>query len=373
MKPLQVAHLDLKRLNASFGDELHEATRAVIDSGWYIRGESVKRFESEFAHYCGVPCCVGVGTGLDAITMIFKALIQQGRLNLADEVLVPANTFIASILGIQAAGLTPVLVDPNPNTHNLDVESLQKGYQKRTRAILVVHLYGRIAPMDEILEFASSHNLLVIEDAAQAHGALLKDKRAGSFGIAAAFSFYPAKNLGALGDGGAVVSTDPSLANLVREIGNYGSSQKYVSDIIGTNSRLDEIQASILSVKRNRLDADNQVRRTIAAQYVSQIQNPAVILPEVPPAHQHVWHQFVVQCAKRDVLQNHLAASEVQTQVHYPIAPHQQKAFSKHPLHSSSLPVSEFLAKHVLSLPMDPCMTQEEIEHVIRSVNDFSP
>lgn len=370
MKPLQVAHLDLRRLNASFGDELHNASRSVIDSGWYIRGESVKRFENEFAQYCGVPCCVGVGNGLDAITMIFKALIQQGKLNLADEVLVPANTFIASILGIQAAGLIPVLADPNPNSYNLDVESLQKGYQKRVRAILVVHLYGRIAPMDEILDFASSHGLLVIEDAAQAHGALYKNKRAGSFGIASAFSFYPGKNLGALGDGGAVTTSDPQLAEIVRALGNYGSLQKYVNLYQGCNSRLDELQAAILSIKLARLDHDNACRSAVASQYLKKIKHPLIQLPTPGIVKEHVWHLFVVRSPERDALQNHLQKRGVETQIHYPIPPHLQQAFCG-VFANIQLPITEAISETVLSLPMSPLMEDYEMEAVIQAVNSF--
>lgn len=370
MKSLQIAHLDLKRLNASFGEELHNASKSVIDRGWYIRGESVKRFEHEFAQYCGVSCCVGVGNGLDAITLTFKALIQQGKLKPADEVLVPANTFIASILGIQAAGLIPVLVDPNPNTFNLDVDSLQKGYQKRVRAILVVHLYGRIAPMDEILDFASSHGLLVIEDAAQAHGAMHKNKRAGSFGIASAFSFYPAKNLGALGDGGAVTTSDPQLAEIVRALGNYGSHQKYVNLYQGCNSRLDELQAAILSVKLARLDQDNARRSVVASRYLQNMKHPLLQLPTPGLAKEHVWHLFVVRSPNRDALQNHLLNLGVETQIHYPIPPHLQQAFCEN-FANAQLPITEALSKTVLSLPISPLMEEHEMEAVIQAVNSF--
>jgi dTDP-4-amino-4,6-dideoxygalactose transaminase len=286
-------------------------------------------------------------------------------------VIVPANTFIASILGIQAAGLIPILAEPNPKSHNLSVSTISDALTSNVRAILVVHLYGRIAPMDEILAFAESRDLLVLEDAAQAHGAMLGSRRAGSFGIAAAFSFYPAKNLGALGDAGAVVTSDGQLAGLVRELGNYGSQKKYVCDQLGVNSRLDEMQAAMLSVKLSRLDIDNAKRRSIAGQYVAGMHNVRVKTPQIPEGEQHVWHQFVVECNHRDSLQNFLLEHGVQTQVHYPIPPHQQRAFEGCPIASLRFPVTELLALTVLSLPMDPCMSSEEIEHVIRSVNAF--
>ena len=378
---MKVPFYSLDYVNDSLGRGLQAAFGKVLDSNWFIRGASCGEFENAFAGYCGVRHGVGVGNGFDALTLMLRAAILQGLLKRGDEVLVPANTFIASVLAVTAAGLVPVLVEPDRATCNMDPSKLEGACSPRTKAILVVHLYGRIADMDAICKFAQSRGLLLFEDCAQAHGACLADdRRAGSFGLAAAFSFYPTKNLGALGDGGMVVSNDASLAEMVRMLSNYGSARKYENCYLGVNSRLDEIQAALLQEKLPHLDSWNSRRREIAERYRHGITNPQIECPQAPTVPEsHVYHLFVVQCKRRDELQEFLNARGVETLVHYPVPPHLQQAYTEirtteplSELRHGELPVTESLAKCVLSLPMGPGLRDDEISYVIDSLNEFA-
>lgn len=347
--------------------EIKGAMERVFMSGWYILGREVESFETEFAEYCGVGYCVGVANGLDALALIMRAYgFGQG-----DEVLVPSNTYIATILSISACGATPVLVEPDLSTYNLDPTLIEQHITAKTRAIMVVHLYGYCAPMKEIMDIAARHNLKVIEDCAQAHGASLHGIKVGAWGHAAAFSFYPGKNLGALGDAGAVTTDDGALAKRIRIMRNYGSEQKYVNTVKGTNSRLDELQAAILRAKLPFLDAENAIRRSIAMTYLERVASPLVGLPMVPRANglAHVWHVFVVRTRDRDKLQRHLYSEGIQTLVHYPIPPHKQAAYSE--WNERSHPISEKIHREVLSLPIGPTMDEGEVMAVIDSVNRY--
>lgn len=365
-----IPFLDLKALNlrfeAGFGDALHE----VLGRGWYVKGEQVRAFESEWAAFCGVAHCVGVGNGLDALTLVLRAWIELGRLAPGDEVILPANTFIATALAVSQAGLVPVLVDPDAGDGNLSVAAAAAAITPRTRVLLPVHLYGRLADMEGFRALAQAHGLLLLEDAAQAHGAGLHGRAAGGFGDAAAFSFFPGKNLGALGDGGAVVTDDAELAACVASLGNYGSSRKYHHDRQGLNSRLDELQAAFLRVKLRHLAADNAERDQLARRYCEGIDNPLITLPGLPSAgERHAWHLFVVRCAARDALQAHLRAAGVETLVHYPLPIHRQRAYSD--AQWPPLPVAESLADTVLSLPLYPGLAGQQ--RVIDACNAFRP
>ncbi|WP_285406557.1 DegT/DnrJ/EryC1/StrS family aminotransferase [Luteibacter sp. ME-Dv--P-043b] len=365
-----VPFLPLGQINARFADELKAAAARVIDSGWYVLGDELAAFEREFADYCGVACAVGVGNGLDALSLILRAYKQLGMLHDGDEVIVPANTFIASFLAISQNGLVPVPVEPDPQTFNLDPQRAGAAIGRRTRAIMAVHLYGQLADMDALGELARRHGLLLIEDAAQAHGALdAQGRRAGAFGDAAAFSFFPTKNLGALGDAGAVVTDDAQLAACVAAQRNYGSVEKYVHPQQGLNSRLDEMQAALLRVKLRYLDSDTAVRRRVAARYRAGLRHPQILVPSTPEEGRHVWHLFVVRCRLRASLQRHLRARGIQTQVHYPTAPHRQPAYAS--LRALSLPVTERLQDEVLSLPMGPTLGDADIDRVIAACASF--
>ena len=366
-----VSYLDLKRVNASFEPALSAAVNRAVRSGWYLFGENVRRFEQDFAAYCGTGHCVGVGNGLDALTLIFMGYVSMGCMRAGDEVIVPANTYIASILAVLRAGLKPVLCEPEWDTCNIDPEKIEPLVSGRTKAIMAVHLYGRSCRMDEIREVARRHGMLVVEDCAQAHGVLYKGKRAGALGDAAGFSFYPGKNLGALGDAGAVTTDDAELAARVRMLANYGSSAKYVHPYVGINSRMDELQAAVLGVKLPRLDEDNRRRREVALKYVKGICHPHVALPRMEEdAERQVFHVFTVFCKERDALQRHLSAQGIQTLVHYPIPPHQQGALAAFgQLH---LPVTERIHREELSLPVSPCLTEGEVEEVVAAVNRFN-
>ena len=371
---MHVPFYSLDYVNRDLGPSLGEAIKAVVRSNWFIRGTRCYGFEEAFAAYCGVKESVGVGNGLDALTLILRASIILGRMSEGDEVIVPANTFIATVLAVRAAGLVPVLVEPDRKTCNLDVNRLQEACSEKTRAILAVHLYGRLADMPAICEFAKSRNILVFEDAAQAHGAIGGAKQLLS--SAAAYSFYPTKNLGALGDGGAVVTDDIELAQVVRSLGNYGSEQKYVNRYVGVNSRLDEVQSAILLTKLSYLEAWNRRRQEIAARYCAEIKNPLVRstpYPQVPESH--VWHVFPVFCESRDDLQGFLKAHGVETLIHYPIPPHLQQAFagaqSRGEIRHGSLPVTEELARTELSIPMGPSLTDDQVAYVIDTINSY--
>ena len=364
-----IKYFDLQRISDSFEPEISDVMIRVVRSGWYLQGEENQLFEEAFADYCGTTCCVGVGNGLDALTLIFMAYCELGEMQSGDEVIVPANTYIASILAVIRAGMKPVFCEPSLLSCNIAPEKIESLITSRTRAILPVHLYGRCADMQPIKDIARRHNLKVVEDAAQAHGAICHGKRTGSLGDAAGFSFYPAKNLGALGDGGAVTTNDEALAMMVRSIANYGSSAKYVHLYKGINSRLDEIQAAVLRLKLARLDIDNERRRMIARQYISGIRNPLLTLPQIDDWQQHVFHIFPVFSSCRDKLQAFLAEAGIQTQIHYPIPPHKQGALVEYA--SLSLPVTEKIHCEELSLPMSPLMTDEEVEQVILTINRF--
>lgn len=364
-----IKYLDLKRVSDSFEPELSETVRQVVCSGWYLQGERVACFEQEFARYCGTDFCVGTGNGLDALTLIFSAYCELGVMKAGDEVIVPANTYIASILAVIRAGLVPVLCEPHPDSCNINPDCLEALVNERTRAILPVHLYGRCADMDGVNRVARKYGLKVVEDMAQAQGACWKGRRAGSLGDAAGVSFYPGKNLGALGDAGAVLTSDAALARMVRAIANYGSEQKYVHRYKGVNSRLDEIQAAVLSLKLKRLDADNARRRVLAHRYLSEIRNPKVRLPWADNFDGHVFHIFTLFCTERDRLQDWLAGQGIQTLIHYPTPPHHQEALRE--LSGCVLPVSERIHREELSLPLYPQLRDDEAVRIIDAVNRF--
>lgn len=369
-----IPFLDLKAINEQYRSSLIEAVARVIDSGWYIQGPEVAAFESEFADYCGTKHCIGVGNGLDALTLTLRAWIELGRLNEGDEVIVPANTYIATILAITENRLKPVLVEPDERTYNLCPVKTAAAITSRTKAIVAVHLYGKLAPMPELMQLAEENDLLVLEDSAQAHGAAISGKKAGNWGHASGFSFYPGKNLGALGDAGAVTTNDDELAATIRALGNYGSHKKYENIYQGVNSRLDELQAAILRVKLKCLDAEKSRRREIAMAYAKGIKHPAISHPIPANSSQislenHVFHLYVIRTAKREALQAHLGKVGVQTLIHYPIPPHRQQAYAK--WNDQSYPLTEAIHRQVLSLPVSPVMTDEQVEAVIYACNGF--
>jgi dTDP-4-amino-4,6-dideoxygalactose transaminase len=364
-----VQFLDLKAINSQYRDELVTAATRVIESGWYIQGAEVKAFEEEFATYCGTKDCIGVANGLDALTLTLRAWKEMGKLKEGDEVIVPANTYIASILAITENRLKPILVEPDEATFNLCPQKTAAAITPNTKAILAVHLYGRISPMPEIMKLANENDLLVLEDAAQAHGASIGGRKAGSWGHAAGFSFYPGKNLGALGDAGAVTTSDKQLAKTIRALGNYGSHKKYENLYQGVNSRLDEIQAAMLRVKLKYLDNEIEHRRNTAEYYCKHIENSEVRSPALEARESHVWHLFVVRSVQRRALQQHLAEQGIQTLIHYPVPPHQQQAYNN--WNEQRYAVSEEIHEQVLSLPIGPTIGMEEIEQVVRHVNGF--
>ena len=366
---MEVPFLDLKEVHARYADELKAAAARVIDSGRYVLGEELDAFEREFAIYCGMRHAVGVGSGLDALALILRGYLGLGALAEGDEVIVPGNTFIASFLAISGNRLVPVPVEPDPATFNLDPACVAAAIGPRTRAIMAVHLYGQLADMPALAALAKRHGLLLIEDAAQAHGATSGGRKAGAFGDAAAFSFFPAKNLGALGDGGAVVTCDARLAERVAALRNYGSDTKYHHLFQGINSRLDEIQAALLRVKLRHLDDDLARRRRVAQRYREGIRHPQILLPEVACEERHAWHLFVVRCHRRDALKQHLQAQGVQSQVHYPVPPHCQPAYAE--LCELRLPLTERLHREVLSLPLGPSLGDVAVERVIEACNAF--
>ena len=395
---MKIPFLDLKQVNAPYMDALKEAASAVVESGWYIRGSYCEKFEKEFASYCGFAHGVGVGNGLDALTLMLRASIELGRLNPGDEILVPANTYIATVLAVNAAGLVPVLVEPDEKTFNIDPAKLADACTEKTRGILAVHLYGRLADMPAIWRFASERGLLVFEDAAQSHGAFLDERRGSTSSptetrderkvvksAAIAYSFYPTKNLGALGDAGMVVTDDAKLANVVRMLGNYGSEKKYVNKYRGVNSRLDEIQAAFLLAKLPHLDAWNARRREIAARYVNEVKNSLFRLPEIPAdPREHVWHVFTIRTpdrAIRDALQRYLETRGIGTLVFYPIPPHLQEAYAARPDgtnfllptsgFSAKFPITEAMADTVISIPASQVLTDDEVFEIIGALNEF--
>lgn len=361
--------LDLKSINKQYQQEFKEAFARVIDSGWYILGDELAQFENEFATFCGTKHAIGVANGLDALNLVLRAWKELNRLQAGDEVIVQANTYIASILAITENDLVPILVEPDPLTYNLDPRIVRAAITSKTRAILPVHLYGQLSPMPELMEIAAQHDLLVLEDCAQAHGAEINGKRAGSWGDAAGFSFYPGKNLGALGDAGAITTNSDELAQTLRALRNYGSHKKYENIYEGVNSRLDEIQAAMLRVKLNYLVSETTRRQNIAARYLTEMNNIAITLPHLTEEKAHVWHLFVIRSKKRSELQAYLTEQGVQTLIHYPIPPHKQQAYSV--WNNISLPLTEQIHEQVLSLPLDPTMTDQTVTEVIKAINGF--
>jgi len=368
-KASPIPFLDLKSINMQYFNEYEKAFDDVIRSGWYIQGTQVKAFEQEFADYCETKHCIGVANGLDALTLIIKAYKEMGVMQIGDEVIVPANTYIASILAISENGLTPVLVEPDIQTYNIDPALIEAKITEKTKAIMAVHLYGQVAAMNEINTIAKQHNLKVIEDSAQAHGAIYNGKRTGNLGNASGFSFYPGKNLGALGDGGAITTNDDQLAEIVRALGNYGSHKKYENKYQGVNSRLDEIQAAFLRVKLKQLDNEIQKRREIAGVYLENINNENIMLPYVNDQQAHVWHLFVIRTKNRDELQKYLLGNGIQTMIHYPISAHNQNAYKS--WCEQSFPTTEKLQNEVLSLPISPVINVNEVKKIASGVNEY--
>ncbi len=365
-----IEYLSLKSITDLHADEINEAVTRVVNSGQYLQGKEIARFESDYASYIGTKYCVTCGNGLDALTLILMGYKEMGKLKEGDEVLVPANTYIASILSITACGLCPVLVEPNPDTLQLDERLLRQAFTNRTKALMLVHLYGRCAYTEGIADFCRQEGLLLIEDNAQAHGCLYGEVRTGALGNAAAHSFYPGKNLGALGDAGAVTTNDEELANIVKALGNYGSSRKYVFPYQGKNSRMDEIQAAVLNVKLPYLDKENERRKTIARYYDLHITNKFVKVPYVSaPSADNVYHIYPLRSKQRDRLQNHLQVNGIHTVIHYPIPPHQQQCYREwNQLH---FPITEAIHQEELSLPCHQALTDEEIQRIVECVNNF--
>ena len=358
-----IKFLDLHAINERFRPEIDARIKQVLDAGWYLQGKQNELFSAHFADFCGTKYALGVANGLDALNLIIRAYgFGQG-----DEIIVPANTYIASILAISENGCTPVLIEPDINTYNIDPSLIESCITPKTKAIMVVHLYGQAVQMEAILALAKKYNLKVIEDSAQAHGALYQGKRVGNLGDASAFSFYPGKNLGALGDGGAITTNDHELYEKIRALANYGSHVKYENLHKGVNSRLDEIQAAVVDVKLAHLDADNARRREIAAYYCENIKNPLIILPKAHEAAAHAWHVFVVRCEKRAALQAYLAEQGIQTLIHYPKPPHKQEAYKE--WNTMSFPITEKIHAEVLSLPISPVLSDDDALKIVESLN----
>lgn len=366
---MQVPFLSLHDVTKKYESEIHEAALRVIDSGWYLQGSENEKFEKDYANYIGTKYCIGCANGLDALIWIFKAYIELGIMKKGDEVIVPANTYIATILAITENGLVPVLVEPNINTYQIDENLIESKITSKTKAITIVHLYGQCAYTTKIGELCKKYNLKLIEDNAQAHGCLFGNLKTGSIGDAAGHSFYPGKNLGALGDAGAVTTNDELLAKTIRSLANYGSQKKYVFQYCGRNSRLDEIQAAILDVKLKHLDKDIALRKSVAKRYISNINNPKIVLPKINDWNSHVFHIFPILCENRDALQNYLTQKEIGTNIHYPIPPHKQECYKE--WNNLSLPVTEKIHNQELSLPMSPCLTDEQVDYVIEELNKW--
>ena len=364
-----VKYSDLTKNTTRYSAEIEEAVRRVVNSGWYLRGKETERFEKDFAAYIGTTHCVGCGNGLDALTLILRAYVEMGVMTEGDEVIVPANTYIASILAVTENKLVPVLVEPDIETLQINDRLIEQAITERTKAIMIVHLYGRCAYTDKIGELCRKYNLKLIEDNAQGHGCSYNGIHTGALGDAAGHSFYPTKNLGALGDAGAVTTNDSELAGMIRSLGNYGSAKKYVFDHIGRNSRIDEIQAAVLDVKLKYLDEDNQMRRNKALLYIQKIDNKSIKVPSENYWKNSVFHIFPILCEKRDELKTYLSDHGVQTEVHYPIAPHKQKCYEAWA--SLSLPVTEQIHRQELSLPMSPALDDNDQDYVIELLNNF--
>jgi dTDP-4-amino-4,6-dideoxygalactose transaminase len=374
LPPNMIKFLDLHKINLPYQAAFQEKMQQVLDKGWFILGDEVKTFESNFATYCGTKYCICVGNGLDALVLIFKAYIQLGKLQKGDEVIVPANTYIASILAILQADLVPVLVEPKLETFNINPSLIATKITSKTKAILAVHLYGQLAEMEAINAIANQYNLLVIEDSAQAHGAISNQKsQIKNQQSCAAYSFYPGKNLGALGDAGAITTNDDELAKVLFAIRNYGSEQKYHNEYMGVNSRLDELQAAFLNVKLPHLDSENELRRVIAKRYLDGIKNDKIILPTWDYTQNHVFHLFVIRTENRQEMQAYLKQNNIETLIHYPIPPHQQRAFASETSgwNTVSFPITEKIHNEVLSLPISPVMSADEVDYVIQVLNQY--
>lgn len=364
-----VRFLDLEAINAVYAEKIEEALLRVARSGWYLRGKELRSFEEEYARYIGCRHAIGCGNGLDALRLILRAYMEMGVLREGDEVIIPANTYIASVLAVTDNGLKPVFVEPNEETLQIDDTLIEQAITSRTRVVMIVHLYGRCAYTEHVGELCRKYNLLLVEDNAQAHGARFNSRRTGALGHAAGHSFYPGKNLGALGDAGCVTTNDDELAAVVRALGNYGSEEKYVCKYAGYNSRLDELQAAVLAVKLPHLDEDNMRRASVAECYYKEVRNPLVRLPRYVDPVSNVYHLFPVFCEERDRLRSYLMERGVETLIHYPIAPHQQNCYREYA--HLSLPITERMHRTELSLPISPFMTQDEVRVVIEAVNDF--
>lgn len=366
-----IKFLDLKNLNLRFSNEFKNVTDSFISSGHYILGDQVSTFENSFADFCSVEHCVGVASGFDALLLILEGYKKLGKLKTGDGIIVPANTYIATILAISKAGLIPVLVEPDEDTFNLSTKKVKEAISQNTKAIMAVHLYGQLAPMKELKALAEEYELLLLEDAAQTHGTILEDKKAGAWGNASAFSFYPSKNLGALGDAGGITTSDNELDDTLRCYRNYGSEKKHVHTQKGLNSRLDELQAAFLSIKLKYLDSDNAIRRNIAEAFDLGIKNPIITIPKLPENRlSHVWHLYVIRCKQRDKLKSYLQGNGVETLIHYPIPPHKQLAYKE--LNHLSLPLTEEIHAEVLSLPIYPTLSSSDVNRIVELLNNFS-
>ena len=369
---MKISFLDLKKINSLHQEEIENKLMEVFRSGWYILGKESEQFENALANYCGVKNMIGVANGLDALRLIFKAYIEMGLMQEGDEVIVPANTYIASVLAITDNKLKPILVEPATETFNLDIDSIEEKITSRTKAIMVVHLYGSVCWSHKLEAIAQKYNLKTIEDNAQAIGATWNGIKTGALGDAAGFSFYPGKNLGAIGDAGAVAVKDNELAKIVRALGNYGSNQKYVNSYQGLNSRLDELQAAVLGIKLKYIDAENERRRAIAAYYCDNIKNETIKLPKMPlNGKEHVWHLFVISHTNREKLQQYLLANEIQTLIHYPIPPHLQSAYANLGYKKGDFPIAEQMANTCLSLPIWPGISEQDLNKVVHVINKF--
>lgn len=364
-----IKFLDLQKVTSKYADEIHNAVNRVVDSGWYLQGKENEKFEENYSHYIGVKHTIGCANGLDALIWILRAYVERGVMKPGDEVIVPANTYIASILAVTENGLKPVLVEPKLETYQIDDERIEAAITERTRGILIVHLYGQCAYTEKIGEICKKYNLKLIEDNAQAHGCLFHGQKTGSIGDAAGHSFYPGKNLGALGDAGAVTTNDSELAETVRALANYGSTQKYVFKYTGRNSRLDEIQAAVLNVKLKYLDQDIALRRKVAGYYIQHIKNSRIVLPVIKNWQSHVFHLFPVRCKEREELQKYLNDQKIQTIIHYPIPPHKQACYKA--WNEQCFPVTEQIHQEELSLPISPVMTEEEVKTVVEVLNQW--
>jgi len=364
-----IKFLDLKRINKEYKEEFIQKFENILDKGWFLLGNELEEFEKEFAKYCGSKFCIGVGSGLDALKLIIKAYKELGKFKKGDEIIVPANSYIASALSISDEGLKPVFVEPDENYFLINPTEIEKHITEKTKAIMVVHLYGQTCDMERIRKIAKKYNLLIIEDAAQAHGAEYRRKKAGNLGDAAGFSFYPGKNLGALSDGGAITTNDYELAEVIRALRNYGSKEKYKHIYKGINSRLDEIQSAFLKIKLRKLDDKLKRRREIAKFYLENINNPEVKLPEVRDIREHAWHLFVVRVKNQKKFMEFLKKKGIETLIHYPIPIHKQKAYKEY--NNLSLPLSEKLCKEIVSIPIYGSLTKNEVEYIVKTINQY--